>query len=101
MALMSGCIGERTDSWGLINSRLSYFTLTLFFSLLVWKSKPCVGKMHFLAPQFANYWLLLQIQPNVLSISGCETEHKAGREQTFFFPFIQCTRFNGTEWKAS
>lgn len=40
-----------------------------------------------MVPQPANYWLLLQIQPDVLSISGCDTERKSKREQTFFLPF--------------
>lgn len=32
--------------------------------------------MHFLVSQLANYWLQLEMLPNVLSISGCDTEHR-------------------------
>lgn len=43
--------------------------------------------MHFSVPQLANYWFLLRIQTNVLSISGRDTERKAEREQTVFLLF--------------
>lgn len=56
------------------------------FSLFAYNTNLC-GEMHFMVAQPANYWLLLQIQPNVLSISGCVTERKSTRDKHFFLPF--------------
>lgn len=73
-----------TDWWQ--TWQIDHFDFSAVFPFGLWVKTLC-GEMHFSVPQLANYWLQLQIQPNVLSISGCDTERKAEREQTFFALF--------------